>query len=93
MNFHDFLLQRIELAALATEDVLASFLPLLREVIEAHRAGAVAPLEGLVDLHVDGQRIWFEEAKRSGLLSAKIAILLVWIAYMAFVFVCVRYWR
>ena len=36
---------------------------------------------------------WFEEAKRSGLLSAKIAILLVWIAYMAFVFVCVRYWR
>ena len=36
----------------------------MREVLEAHAAGAAAPLEGAEELHVDGVRIWFEEAKR-----------------------------
>ena len=36
----------------------------MREVLEAHAAGRVAPLEGLDALHVDGVRIWFEEARR-----------------------------
>ncbi|HND52321.1 MAG TPA: DUF4011 domain-containing protein, partial [Pirellulaceae bacterium] len=56
-----------ELAAaepLSIDDVLATFLPLAREVVEAHRAGLVAPLEGLADLRVDEGRIWFESIKR-----------------------------
>jgi hypothetical protein len=64
MNFHDFLLERISLGGVSTDDILSSFLPLVREVVEAHRAGQVAPLVGLADLHVDGSRIWFEEARR-----------------------------
>ena len=36
----------------------------MREVLEAHAAGRVGPLEGLDALQVDGVRIWFEEARR-----------------------------
>ena len=64
MNFPDFLQQRTAGEPLPTEDVLTCFLPLLREVIDAHRAGFVAPLEGLQLLHVDDHRIWFDEASR-----------------------------
>lgn len=64
MTFQDFLLQRIELDVAPTDDVLAGFLPLAREVIEAHRAGCVAPLDALHELHVDDGRVWFEVAKR-----------------------------
>jgi hypothetical protein len=62
MTLQEFLAQLDD--PLATEDVLSSVLPLVREVIQAHRAGNVAPLEGLADLQVDGIRIWFEEARR-----------------------------
>ena len=62
--FHDFLKERIEIGGFSTEDTLTSFLPLVREVIDAHSADKVAPLEGLDNLHVDESRIWFEEAKR-----------------------------
>ncbi len=64
MTFHDFLKERIEVGGFSTEDTLASFLPLVREVIDAHSADKVAPLEGLEHLQVDVSRIWFEEAKR-----------------------------
>ena len=64
MNFYDFLLERLSLGGVSTDDILSSILPLVREVIETHRAGQVAPLVGLADLHVDGSRIWFEEARR-----------------------------
>ena len=50
--------------AFTTEDVLVSFLPLVRQVIEAHAADRVAPLEGVDSLHLAGQVIWFEEAAR-----------------------------
>ena len=62
MTLQEFLAQLDE--PLVTEDVLSSILPLVREVIQAHRAGCVGPLEGLADLQVDGMRIWFEEARR-----------------------------
>lgn len=62
--FEVFLDDRLQLGALSTEDILTSFLPLAREVADAHAAGYVAPLRGLSDLHVDGVRIWFEESKR-----------------------------
>ncbi len=64
MTFEQFLTEKLIAEDVATEDVLASFLPLLREVIEAHRHGLVAPLEGTKELHVEGVRLWFEEAKR-----------------------------
>ena len=63
-TFHEYLRTRLETGGFSTEDALSSFLPLIREVLDAHAAGLVAPLEGLDDLHVEGARIWFEEAKR-----------------------------
>ena len=62
--FHEYLRARMETGGFSTEDALGSFLPLVREVLEAHAAGRVAPLEGLDALQVDGVRIWFEEARR-----------------------------
>ena len=64
MTFEQFVTDNLIAEDVSTEDVLASFLPLLREVIEAHRHGLVAPLEGTQDLHVEGVRLWFEEARR-----------------------------
>jgi hypothetical protein len=63
-TFHEYLRVRLDSGGFSTEDALGSFLPLVREVLEAHAAGRVAPLEGLDALHVDGARIWFEEARR-----------------------------
>ncbi len=60
----DFMRSRFEVAGFTTEDALASFLPLAREVLESHAAGMAAPLDGLDELRVEGVRIWFEEAKR-----------------------------
>ncbi len=61
--FHEFLRSRIEAGGFSTEDVLVSFLPLVRDVITAHAADRVAPLEGLDDLFVEDNRIWFAESK------------------------------
>ena len=63
--FEEFLTDRLQQGALSTEDVLTSFLPLAREVSDAHAAGFIAPLRGVSDLNVDGVRIWFEESKRA----------------------------
>jgi hypothetical protein len=63
-TFHEYLRSRLETGGFTTEDALASFLPLVREVLDAHAAGRVAPLEGLDALKVEGVRIWFEEARR-----------------------------
>ncbi len=62
--FLDYLRTRLEAGGFSTEDTLASFLPLVREVLDAHAAGLVAPLEGLDSLCVDGSKIWFQEARR-----------------------------
>ena len=56
-TFHEFLSSRIESGGFSTEDVLASFLPLARQVLEAHAAGRVAPLVGLNALRVEGVQI------------------------------------
>lgn len=64
MKFHPYLIERLESGGFSTEDTLATFLPLVRETVEAHLAEQVAPLVGLEDLKVDGNRIWFEEADR-----------------------------
>jgi len=66
-TFHSFLTERLASGGFSTEDVLASFLPLVREVLDTHATGKVAPLEGLEALNVEGVRIWFEQAKRQPL--------------------------
>lgn len=64
MKFHPYLTERLEVGGFSTEDTLAAFLPLVRETLEAHLNEQVAPLVGLNDLNVDGNRIWFEVAER-----------------------------
>ena len=61
-GFRDFLQDRIALGVTSTEDVLASFLPLMRQVLEAHQRNLVAPLRSVDHLHVEGVRLWYEES-------------------------------
>ena len=63
-TLREFLHEQLAADVLSTEDALASFLPLARQVCDAHASGRVAPLCGLSDLRVDGASIWFENAKR-----------------------------
>jgi hypothetical protein len=60
--FHDFLRGRLAAGGFSTEDALASFLPLARQVVQAHAAEKVAPLDGVAALQVEGVRIWFHES-------------------------------
>jgi predicted DNA-binding WGR domain protein len=57
LGFLEFLRSR---RGFTTEDVLATMLPLLRQVEATHAAGHVAPLEGAGQLHVDDYRLYFE---------------------------------
>lgn len=61
-TFTDFLNQRLETTGFTTEDALAGFLPLLRQVASAHRVGMVAPLQGINAIQVENGRLWFEES-------------------------------
>ena len=60
-EFNDFLIAWKAYPEIGTEDVLACFLPLLKETLAAHQRNQVAPLMGTDDLRVDNQRLWFEE--------------------------------
>jgi DNA polymerase III delta prime subunit len=73
-TFADYLSQRLEAGGFTTEDALASFLPLLRQVAAAHRAGTVAPLQGVNAIQVEANRLWYEEsqARKPTLEAAKI---------------------
>lgn len=62
-TFNDFLHQRLTGSGFSTEDALACFLPLVRQVAAAHRAGSVAPLNGVNQLFADNGRLWYEDAK------------------------------
>jgi hypothetical protein len=62
MAFTDYLHERLEAGGFTTEDALASVLPLIRQVAAAHAAGLVAPLQGINDIHVDKNQLWFEDA-------------------------------
>ncbi len=61
-SFHDFLHQRIEAGGFSTEDVLASIVPLMQQVIATHESGRVAPLDGLTALHVENGVIWYAKS-------------------------------
>jgi superfamily I DNA and/or RNA helicase len=60
MPFSEFLHHRLEAGGFTTEDVLATTLPLVRQVATVHRAGLVAPLQGVNAIHVENNRLWFE---------------------------------
>ena len=62
MPFTAYLNQRLEAGGFTTEDALASVLPLLRQVAAAHSAGLVAPMQGIDAIHVENNRLWFEQA-------------------------------
>ena len=73
--FTNFLKERFEAGgAFTTEDALSSVLPLLRQVAAAHRAGLVAPLQGINAIRVENNRLWFEEAmcSKPALAAAKL---------------------
>ncbi len=70
-GLHEFLTERIAIGGFSTEDVLASVVPLIQQVIETHAVGQVAPFEGLDDLYVEANRIWFEEASRRDLRKSE----------------------
>jgi hypothetical protein len=63
MPFAQFLHHRLEAGGFTTEDALASVLPLVRQVVAAHRVGLVAPLQGINAIYVENNRLWFEEAQ------------------------------
>ena len=50
--FHDFLHHGIERGGFSADDVLATVLPLMREVANVHNAGKVAPLRGTNSLQI-----------------------------------------
>lgn len=63
MPFAEYLSQRLEAGGFTTEDALASVLPLFRQAAAAHRAGLVAPLQGINAIQVENHRLWYEEAQ------------------------------
>lgn len=64
LTFHKFMLQRFDAGGFSTDDVLTTMLPLLREVLEAHSTGMVAPLHGIDRIFVQGAKAWFNESDR-----------------------------
>lgn len=71
-TFPEFLRERTETGGFSTEDALAAFLPLMRQTIQAHEAGKVAPLDRVNSLQVEGVQLWFEESQlRAPLLSPR----------------------
>lgn len=63
-SFRSFMLERFEAGGFTTEDLLSTLLPLMRETLEAHNAGMVAPLDGPEALYIDHYRAWFAESDR-----------------------------
>lgn len=47
----------------STDDLLAATMPLLEQVLAVHESGKVAPLEGVDDVMVTDERLWFEQGK------------------------------
>src|SRR4051812_37379289 len=56
-SFVEFLRRGCDAGGFGTDDVIGAFLPLLKQVAEAHQNGLVAPLDGPAGLHVDDIRL------------------------------------
>src|SRR5580698_3219379 len=61
-SFHEFLSERFAAGGFSTDDALASFLPLARQVAQSHAANRVAPLDGVSALQVEAGVLWYPEA-------------------------------
>ena len=57
-SFSHYLIDGIAQGGFQTDDVLAGVLPLMRQVIETHSQGRVAPLIGISKLKVDQNHIY-----------------------------------
>jgi hypothetical protein len=75
LSFHEFLTSQLEAGGFSTEDAIASFLPLARQVAAAHAEGKVGPLDDLNALQVESHQIWFEESRRQSPRQNRAAIL------------------
>jgi predicted DNA-binding WGR domain protein len=64
-SFADFLSRRLEAGGFTTDEALTALLPLVRQVVEAHEAGRVAPLDGVAELFVNGNVIYFKVDRRA----------------------------
>jgi len=62
-TFHDHLAAGRERGGFSTDEALHCFLPLARQVVQAHDIGMVAPLDGLDALQVDNGYLWFPQVK------------------------------
>ena len=60
-SFLDAIAPEGELRGLEDEGILAAMRPLLQQVIDAHEAGRVAPLDGVTQLLLDGVHLFFHE--------------------------------
>ena len=61
--FVEFLRRGCDAGGFGTDDVIGAFLPLLKQVYEAHQNGLVAPLDGPDGLQVDEIRLQIVEGK------------------------------
>lgn len=61
ISFDEFLDSRLSSGGFSTEDVLVSFLPLARRVVQVHAAGNVAPLKTVGHLHADALILGFSD--------------------------------
>lgn len=73
-RFTEFFSDRQATGGFSTEDTLAAFLPLARQVLETHLSGNVAPLAGLEALQVDEGRIWFADGQATPLRNNLAAV-------------------
>jgi len=58
-SFREFLRDGVSRGGFETDDILAAVLPLMREVLERHDDGQVAPLMGTKLLNVSHNVLWF----------------------------------
>ncbi|MGB7348010.1 MAG: DUF4011 domain-containing protein, partial [Pirellulaceae bacterium] len=59
---------------LPTDDVITAVQPLIRQVIEAHMVGNVAPLEGIESLQVDSGHLFYCESDQQPIRSQSTAV-------------------
>lgn len=74
MNLESMLDAAIIGGGLPTDDLLAAMVPLIRQAIDTHASGHVAPLEGLGFLKADSGRIFYSMADQQPLRRNRSAI-------------------
>ncbi len=74
MNLEAMLAAALVDGGLPTDDALAAIVPLIRQAIETHACGHVAPLEGLGLLKTDSGRIFYSMADQQPLRRNRVAI-------------------